>query len=96
MLEWNQLLAVVILLTILCGLPRVFMGPTRADAMLAAQLCGTASVAILILLAGAKDKPFLYDVALVFSLLAAVTTVSFISLAWHKPPTEEEAADGDL
>jgi multicomponent Na+:H+ antiporter subunit F len=90
MSEWYQFLSVVILMTVIGGLPRVYWGPTRADAMLAAQLCGTSSVGILLLLAAAQDNPVLYDVALVFSLLAAVATVSFIRLAWHQPMSDGE------
>jgi multicomponent Na+:H+ antiporter subunit F len=85
MADWYFWLAVIILLTVIGALPRVFKGPTRADSMLSAQLWGTASVAILLLLANALEKEFLYDVALVFALLAAVSTVAFVQLAWHHP-----------
>lgn len=70
--------AVFLLLTIVGGLVRVFVGPTPADRMLAAQLFGTSGVAILLLLAQAAEAPALRDAALIFALLAALTTVAFV------------------
>lgn len=61
---------------------RVLQGPTPADRMLAGQLFGTVAVAILALIAQATGDPGLVDVALVFALLAAVTVVAFVRLAW--------------
>ena len=91
MTEAYEWMAVIILLSILGGLPRIILGPTRADAMLAAQLCGTSSVAILILFATAQEKPYLNDIALVFSLLATVATISFVRMTWYR----EERVDDD-
>jgi multicomponent Na+:H+ antiporter subunit F len=93
MSEFYLLMATVILLTVIAGLLRVFLGPTRADRMLAAQLCGTASVAIFLLLAYALNKSFLYDVALVFAILAAVSTIAFVRLTWQKSLPDEEKID---
>ena len=72
------LLAVVLLLTLLGGLMRVVLGPTPPDRMLAAQLMGTTGVGVLLLLSQALGSESLVDVALVFSLLAAVATVAFV------------------
>ena len=72
---------VVLLLSVLGGLLRVFLGPAPAERMLAAQLFGTAAVAMLLVLARLMDMPALLDVALVFALLAAVTLVAFVVLA---------------
>ena len=72
------LLAVVLFLSLVAGLLRVALGPTPPDRMLAAQLMGTTGVGVLLLLAQALQRPALIDVALVFSLLAAVTTVAFV------------------
>ena len=72
------LLAVVLLLTLLGGLVRVVLGPTPPDRMLAAQLMGTTGVGVLLLLSQALSSEPLVDVALVFSLLAAVATVAFV------------------
>ena len=75
-----SLATIVLLLCILGGLVRVLRGPTAADRMLAAQLFGTAAVALLALLAETMAAPALRDVALVFALLAAVTAVAFVSV----------------
>jgi multicomponent Na+:H+ antiporter subunit F len=70
--------AVFLLLNVMAGMIRVARGPTAADRMLAAQLFGTTGVAILLVLADALDARALRDVALVFALLAAVLTVTFV------------------
>jgi multicomponent Na+:H+ antiporter subunit F len=62
----------------LVGLVRIFKGPTGADRMLAAQLIGTGSVAVLVILAHALQMPSLLDVALVYALLAATAMVVFV------------------
>ncbi|TVP72858.1 MAG: hypothetical protein EA339_05160 [Rhodobacteraceae bacterium] len=72
---------VALLLSILAGLIRVFRGPAPAERMLAAQLFGTAAVAILLVLSQLMAMPALIDVAMVFALLAAVTLVAFVVLA---------------
>jgi multicomponent Na+:H+ antiporter subunit F len=72
---------IALLLSILAGLIRVFRGPAPAERMLAAQLFGTASVAMLLVLSQVMQMPALLDVALVFAVLAAVTLVAFVVLA---------------
>jgi multicomponent Na+:H+ antiporter subunit F len=79
-------LTIVLLLTILAGLVRVVQGPTTADRMLAAQLFGTTAVGLLILLSVVMAMPRLLDIALVFAVLSAVATVSFVAPA--RPPKE--------
>ncbi|ABV36003.1 multiple resistance and pH regulation protein F [Shewanella sediminis HAW-EB3] len=85
-------LALFLLLNLIVGMWRVLRGPTAADRMLTAQLFGTTSVAAMLLLAQATDKPALRDVALVFALLAAVTAVAFIRRAWR---VREKKHDGN-
>ena len=75
-------MALFLLLTLVAGLWRVLHGPTPADRMLAAQLFGTTSVACVLLLAEAFERPSLRDVSLVFALLAAVAAVAFVRRAW--------------
>ncbi|CAN5756784.1 hypothetical protein BH23GEM9_BH23GEM9_32360 [soil metagenome] len=74
--------AVFMLLTVTGGLLRIVRGPTPADRMLAAQLFGTAGVAVLLVLGSALELRALRDVALVFALLAAVLTVTFVKRGW--------------
>jgi len=71
----------LLLASILGGLVRVLRGPAPAERMLAAQLFGTAAVAILLILSRLMAMPALLDVAMVFALLAAVTLVAFVVLA---------------
>lgn len=70
-------LAIVLMASLLTGLVRVALGPTIADRMLAAQLMGTTSVCVLLLVGHALKRPGLVDVSLVFALLAAVAAVAF-------------------
>ena len=81
-----QSLLVFVALFILCnliiGLWRVLRGPSDADRMLAAQLFGTSAVAILVVLAEANDNASFRDIALLFSLLAAIAAVAFVRRAW--------------
>jgi multicomponent Na+:H+ antiporter subunit F len=82
-------LVLFLLVNLLAGLWRVLAGPTAADRMLSAQLFGTTAVALLVLEAQARGAPSLRDVALVFSLLAALTAVAFVRRVW-RPEGEGE------
>lgn len=75
------IVAIALLVSLLAGLVPVFRGKAPADRMLAAQLTGTTTVAILVLLSQVMAMPALLDVALVFALLAAVTLICFVVLA---------------
>ena len=78
-LLWSS--ASFLLLTLVVGAVRIALGPTEADRMLSAQLFGTTGVATLVLLAHARPDEALVDVALVFSLLAAVASIAFVRRA---------------
>ena len=78
MATFDHLAALFLLLTVLAGLLRVWAGPTPADRMLGAQLFGTTGTAIALLLAEALNRPALRDVALIYSLLAAVAISAFV------------------
>lgn len=84
-----QALTLFLLLTLAAGMWRILRGPTIADRMLAAQLFGTTTVAILLLLSQIFDNSALRDVALVFALLAAITVVAFVRRAWLNKTTEQ-------
>lgn len=70
-------IALLLLGTLIAGLRRIRLGPTRADAMLAAQLFGTTGVAILLVIGEATGGVGVRDVALVFAVLAAVNVTAF-------------------
>ncbi len=80
----NAALAVFLLINLLLALARVARGPTAADRLLIALLFGTTGVAILLLLAHGTQRAGLVDVALVFTLLAAVTGSAFAQRAWRR------------
>jgi len=92
MSEWYLGLALFLVLNLVAGLFRILRGPTPADCMLAAQLFGTTGVAFLLLLAQAMSRAALRDVALVFALLAAVSTVAFIQRVWGAAEKKEETS----
>ena len=80
MTEFLNVIAVLLMLNLAGGLYRVYRGPTAADRMLALQLFGTTTVALLLLLAEGLALPALRDVALIFTLLSAPAIVAFVRL----------------
>jgi len=77
MTEFYLAMSLLLLLTMAGGLIRVIIGPTPAERMMAAQLLGTSSIGVLLLLAPAIGVPALVDVGLIFALLAAVSVAAF-------------------
>ncbi|AGF79431.1 multisubunit Na+/H+ antiporter, MnhF subunit [Desulfocapsa sulfexigens DSM 10523] len=77
--------ALILLLAIAAGMIRILRGPTAADRMMTAQLFGTCGVAILLLLSAGMASPVLVDIALVFALLAALATLTFVRRTWQDP-----------
>lgn len=89
MADFLTIAALVLLLSLLLGLIRVWRGPGAADRMLAAQLFGTTGVGIVLLLAVITDNSALFDIALVLSLLAAVAILAFV----QRLKLQQSAAD---
>ncbi len=83
------IVATALLFTLGGGMYQVFRGPTPGDRILVIQLFGTAAVAVLILIAQAKNATALVDVALVLALLAAITIVAFVRRAWTVEDIDE-------
>ncbi|TVQ49169.1 MAG: pH regulation protein F [Gammaproteobacteria bacterium] len=71
---------VFLLLNLVAGLWRVYTGPSAADRMLSALLFGSTTVAILLLLAQWQDSPALRVAALLFVMLAAITSIAFVAM----------------
>jgi multicomponent Na+:H+ antiporter subunit F len=86
-------MALLILISVIAGLVRVWKGPTDADRMLAAQLFGTGGVAIVLVLALAMQMPSLVDIALVYALLAATAMVVFVQRQWRPDENPEDMHD---
>ncbi len=66
----------LLMLSLLIGLFRAWLGPSVEDRFSAVLLLGTGGVAILFILAILLQVEALYDVALVLALLAVVGTVA--------------------
>jgi multicomponent Na+:H+ antiporter subunit F len=70
------LAALILTVSLMLGLVRVFIGPSLEDRMLSAQLVGTSGVGLLLLLGKLLELPSSLDLALVLALLAAVSVVA--------------------
>lgn len=88
-----NLVAAFLLLTLLLGLVRIWIGPAPADRMLASQLFGTTGVALLLVLAEAQQIPALRDVALTLAILAVLATVAFVTRVVRLERPAEAGAD---
>ncbi|WP_416885989.1 monovalent cation/H+ antiporter complex subunit F [Marinospirillum sp.] len=90
------LCALLLVFALLLGLIRIWRGPLPADRMLAAQLFGTSSVGLSLVLAQWMQLPALRDVALVLALLALMASVAFVARGQPRPaePTSPSPATG--
>ena len=79
-----EFVALLLLVTLVLGLIRIWRGPTVADRMLAAQLFGTTGVGLLLVLAELQQIPALRDVALVLALLAVMAVLAFVARVWRQ------------
>ena len=79
----HTIFALMLLPIIAAGMFRILKGPSTVDRMMTAQLFGTCGVAILLLLSKGMDTPVLIDIALVFALLSALATITFVRRTWH-------------
>lgn len=78
-----EILAIVLIASVALGIYRIERGPTAADRMLSSMLFGTSGTALTLLLAEIEGMHSLYDMALVFALLGALTSVAFVKRAWE-------------
>lgn len=77
MMLWLTWVTFGVLCSLGLALLRVWIGPGRADRMMAAQLAGTGGVAVLILIAALQGWAGL-DVALILALSGALAAVGFV------------------
>lgn len=87
-------IALLLMLSLVLGLLRVWRGPGFADRMLAAQLLGSTGIAILLVLAVPLDLPALHDVALVLAVLAILATLAFVARLWEAD--DDGPGNGDV
>ena len=73
--------ATLLLLAIAIGLVRLLRGPGSAERMMAMQLLGTGSIALMMIFGAATGQPAVFDVALVLALLAAFAGLAFVRAA---------------
>ncbi len=73
--------AVIVLVSVIAGLPRILRGPAVVDRIMAAQLLGTGGIAALLLAGVATATPSFVDAALVLALLAAFATIAMARAA---------------
>jgi multicomponent Na+:H+ antiporter subunit F len=83
--------ALFLLVNIVAGLVRIWVGPRSADRMQALLLFGTTTVGMVLLLAYAGGPEALIDVALIFVMLAAIGSIAFVAL----PASMDRAAGPD-
>ena len=67
-----------ILAMLALGLLSILRGPGDTDRMMAAQLIGTAGIAVLLLLGTVARIPAAVDVALTLALLATFASIAFV------------------
>lgn len=73
--------AMIVLVSVIAGLPRILRGPAVVDRIMAAQLLGTGGIAALLLAGVATATPSFVDAALVLALLAAFATIAMARAA---------------
>ena len=89
------LTSLLLLLSLLLGVVRIWRGPTLADRMLAAQLFATTGVGLLLILAELMAQPGLRDVALVLALLAIMASVAFVARTQPDTKTDDRQGEDD-
>lgn len=90
MTDFYLVVAAFLLLTLALGLWRAAHGPRPADRMTAAQLSGTAGIAVVLLLGAATESSAALDLAVVLALLAALAATAFVRCARRMAAGEEE------
>lgn len=82
--------ALWLLVMLALGLLRIWLGPSPADRMLAAQLFGTTGTALLLILAQLQQEAALRDAALALALLSVLATVAFVTRS-SRPGEDDDA-----
>lgn len=76
-------MAVFLLINVFIGLFRIIRGPSHIDRMLAAQLLGTMGISVTLLLGESMEVEALFDLALVFAVLAPLAAAFFVRRFRH-------------
>lgn len=87
-----QAASAILLLILAIGLAMIFRVKSRSEKIMVTQFLATVSIGWLLLQGQLTGKSYLFDVGLLFALLATLTTVAFVH---HKNDGEEEGNDAD-
>jgi len=85
-----QAIAGFLLLILAIGLAMIFRLENRADKIMVTQFLATVSIGWLLLMGLLTDSTYLFDVGLLFALLATLATIAFVR---HDSARREETAD---
>lgn len=94
MTSFLYLAALFLLVTVAVSLVRIYIGPSRAERMMSAQLAGTSGVGVILLLASVEQNAAIIDVALVLALLAAFAAIAFVKATTPDGAGDPEEGDG--
>lgn len=78
-----------LILALVLGLFRVFRGPGDADRLISVMLVGTSAIAIFLVLGNRQNDTSIFDIALVFALLAPISTIGFLVRGQKSAPDTE-------
>ena len=87
-----QTASALLLLILAVGLAMIFRVKSPSEKIMVSQFLATVSIGWLLLQGTLREASSLFDVGLLFALLATLTTVAFVFCG---SDAEEEARDGD-
>ena len=87
-----QVASAILLLILVVGLAMIFRVKSRSEKIMVTQFLATVSIGWLLLKGQLSGKSYLFDVSLLFALLATVITVAFV---YFKNGGDEEGHDAD-
>ena len=91
-------LAIILVLAVLTGfaLLRAVRGPRIADRIMAVNMTGTLSIAMILLLSIYLDEPVILDICLIYALISfvAVIVISKIYIGIYREKSKKKSGKG--
>lgn len=87
-----QVASAILLVILVIGLAMLFRLKSRSEKIMVTQFLATVSIGWLLLQGQLSGRSYLFDVGLLFALLATLTTVAFVH---YRNDGEKEKNDGD-
>ena len=87
-----QAASAILLLILVTGLAMLFRLKNRSEKIMVTQFLATVSIGWLLLKGQLTGKPYLFDVGLLFALLATLATVAFV---YYRKSEEKGRHDAD-